>query len=266
MLDFLIDNIFVEFGGFIFQQTVGIPNGDLRLISRRLEIFYNQTWGTVCDDSFDDIDANVACKQLGYNDGITLDSEVVDDGYGEIWLDDMECKGNERTLVSCSNKGWGVHNCDHQEDVGIECINTNDGKIKLDSGVIKIFHNRRWGTVCDDSFDDIDAQVACRQLGYNNGIFNGGKVTTKEMKIWLDNVDCIGDEAALANCPNAGWGVEDCSRGENVKIECNNKTDGDLRLSSGKLEILHNNEWGTFCSDNFDNIEAEVACKQLGYR
>ena len=27
MLDFLIDNIFVEFGGFIFQQTVGIPMG-----------------------------------------------------------------------------------------------------------------------------------------------------------------------------------------------------------------------------------------------
>ena len=27
MLDFFIDNIFVEFGGFIFQQTVGIPMG-----------------------------------------------------------------------------------------------------------------------------------------------------------------------------------------------------------------------------------------------
>lgn len=60
----------------------------------------------------------------------------------------------------------------------------------------------------------------------SNGIFNGSKVTTKEIKIWLDNVDCIGDEAILAHCPNAGWGIEDCSRGENVKIECNNKTDG----------------------------------------
>ena len=27
MLDFLIDNIFVEFGGRIFQQTIGIPMG-----------------------------------------------------------------------------------------------------------------------------------------------------------------------------------------------------------------------------------------------
>ncbi|VDI35956.1 Hypothetical predicted protein, partial [Mytilus galloprovincialis] len=40
----------------------------------------------------------------------------------------------------------------------------------------------------------------------------------------------------------------------------------DLRHSSDKLEILHNNEWGTVCSSNFNKIEAEVACMQLGYR
>ena len=27
MLDFLIDNIFVEFGSLVFQQTIGIPMG-----------------------------------------------------------------------------------------------------------------------------------------------------------------------------------------------------------------------------------------------
>lgn len=47
-------------------------DGELRLIGGstpnegRVEICFNETWGTVCDDHWGSHDASVVCGQLGY--------------------------------------------------------------------------------------------------------------------------------------------------------------------------------------------------------
>ncbi|CAB4038396.1 deleted in malignant brain tumors 1, partial [Paramuricea clavata] len=91
----------------------------------RLEIFYNGTWGTICDDYWDINDARVACRQLGYTYAVrAFQGGDVPDGTGQIWLDDVKCTGSEQNLVSCTHNRLGNENCGHSEDAGVQCSST----------------------------------------------------------------------------------------------------------------------------------------------
>ena len=90
-------------------------------------MFFHHEWGTVCDDRWDDENAQVVCRQLGFSGGEARTHAHFGPGYGTIWLDNVECTGDEDTLDQCPHAGLGIHNCGHGEDAGVNC-NYKDGK------------------------------------------------------------------------------------------------------------------------------------------
>ena len=92
--------------------------------SGRVELSFNGRWGTVCDDNFDKLDGQVVCRQLnqGSISRIANPTEFpVGTSDQPIWLDEVQCTGNERWLSACPHPGYGTHDCLHSEDVGIVC-------------------------------------------------------------------------------------------------------------------------------------------------
>ena len=88
-------------------------------------------------------------------------------------------------------------------------------------GLFEIYHDGQFGTVCDDYWSTRESIVVCRQLGYSSGssVFYGtyGQGTGT---IWMDDVDCVGPETTLAECPQRGWGSHNCWHGEDVGVSC----------------------------------------------
>ena len=89
-----------------------------------MEICFNNTWGTICDDAWGSSDAAVVCSQLGFSrqGAIALGQATFGMGIGLILLDNVQCIGSEETLFNCRANPILNHNCAHFEDAGARCI------------------------------------------------------------------------------------------------------------------------------------------------
>ena len=108
-----------------------------------LQVYHESQWGTVCDDRWTFLDAEVACKQLGFSgaDAARLadSTHLLDDAWSStvpIWMDNVKCSGSEAKLASCAFRGWRESNCNHFEDVVLRC---KGSELETTVGLAKTF-------------------------------------------------------------------------------------------------------------------------------
>ncbi|XP_070557234.1 uncharacterized protein [Ptychodera flava] len=243
-----------------------------------LQVYYNDEWGSVCDDGWDINDAKVACRELGFPNlarSITIGSYYGFHRNGPVWMSNLGCNFNEKSLLSCpSDKPHGVNNCSRSNIAGVICR----GPVKLinggkpHKGRLEVYTLGKWGTVCGDQFDIDDAHVVCRELGYMQGAdsveysASFGKGTGI---VWMSQVECKGYEASIFHCPSGKpLGENQCSHDKDVGITCvvnPVRLVGGYTPYDGRLEIWKDNKWGTVCKDGFGKNDSKVVCRQMGF-
>ena len=83
-------------------------------------------------------------------------------------------------------------------------------------GRIEVYYAGSWGTIYASGWDNNDATVACRQLGYSLASMSGYRLfCSDDVPVWFTNFRCLGNETLLDQCardfPSHAYGGGYCA-------------------------------------------------------
>lgn len=135
-LTFLLDSV-TTFEDHCRDGQLRLVNGS-NLLEGRVEVCFNRAWGTVCDNGFNQAEAEVVCGQIDNQFGYAHEGSIprrnapFGGGSGPIFIDTLVCDGNEQELMECHTINVrGFHQCDHSMDAGVTCEGQHFHNIQL---------------------------------------------------------------------------------------------------------------------------------------
>ncbi|XP_033626816.1 lysyl oxidase homolog 3A-like isoform X1 [Asterias rubens] len=276
--------------------TIGLAmaaDGDLVLFggsdenSGMVLIEFGGKQGKVCNYDWDVYAADVVCKQTR---GTTSKST----GYFAppkwkglgVFLDGVQCQGNEESLMDCVHEKLGQSSCPAERSAGVICwspeeyldnkvegsVRLVDGKTSQD-GRVEVFLASSWGPVCDERWGAFDADTVCKQLGCTNskGATTGSAYGEGSLDFKLNEVLCAASNVRLVDCPYSFVdNTTSCNHTMEAGAVCNCSieiTVGENNSGSGLVKVSSSGaSESTICYDGFGPRTADVVCREAGHK
>ncbi|XP_019858631.1 PREDICTED: deleted in malignant brain tumors 1 protein-like isoform X1 [Amphimedon queenslandica] len=275
--------------------------GSTREYEGLVSVCYNGTWSVLCGgtDSRWNVDtATIVCRSLNYKGaGIILKDHGWSNGTSSslpaVQFTSSQCIGGTANIITDCASLESITYCPTHQYSGVLCSNPDvsaaaNGDTALLSflsasnlGLLLIYYNGSYGTVCDDEFSMNEVQVLCTELGYSpdNGIAVSSEkfvFIQDEFQVYLDTVHCRSNiDTTIGRCLNDGFRSTNCDTIESVGIICQVQggscKNGDVRLmggtrAAGRVELCIGGQWGTICNKGWNDKSANRVCNQLGYK
>ncbi|TDH13409.1 hypothetical protein EPR50_G00057460 [Perca flavescens] len=190
----------------ISPDSVRLVNGT-SLCSGRLEVKTNQStqrWSSVCENDFDQQDAEVVCRELGCGAPSVLQGAL----YGEVEppmrTKEFQCGGHESALLDCSSSGSDRNTCSPGTAVGLTC--SEPDAVRLVGGASRCrgtleVKQGEWRPV-KDYYSDWSlktAAAACRESDCGSAV-SVEREESSDRSVWRIRSDCVESGSTLREC------------------------------------------------------------------
>ncbi|XP_075940198.1 CD5 antigen-like [Anarhichas minor] len=250
-------------------DSVRLVNGT-SLCSGRLEVKSKQSkqsnqWGSsVCEDVFDQQDAEVVCRELGCGSPSVLQGALYGEVEAPMWTKEFQCGGHESALLDCRISGSDRNTCSPNKAVGLTCsepVRLVGGDSRC-AGTLEVKQGD-WRPEEESDWNLKTADVACRDLDCGSAVSIRLREESSERPVWWIHSDYVYSGSSLRECLTSEFSssIVDLTCSDSVRLV------NGTSLCSGRLEVKSNQSnqwWSSVCEDDFDQQDAEVVCRELG--
>ncbi|KAM5126280.1 scavenger receptor cysteine-rich domain-containing group B protein-like [Mantella aurantiaca] len=242
----------------------------------RVELLYNQTWGTLSDEHWDIRAGDVICRQLKCGPSVeALKGDAFGTSTGHV-LEKLDCTGDEDDASQCLLGAWTDRDKEtSRNSAGVTCLSSGVSRVRLVNGsgrcngTVEVSVDDVWRRISLWNFDLREGAVVCREMGCGPLVKMWEVFSPPDTKT-VERSRCYGSESRFSECRIGLWKTQTHLPDVHAAVECSETAISKVSVAgqsgqcSGKVKIFSNDMWSTVCAMEWSAAEEAVLCRQLG--